>query len=180
MRERGTDLGVIAGAEPHQQLRVLRNGYVEFRTPADDESFHWAQSGDPKPVNPCAIVEPAVAFPLLVKEVCSLAGHESAVRLGLALLNIKGMYLLPYAPEAVGYRHATYRLGQADGPQPFGNEHLKTPPIDVRVNDLPGSAAWRLVAEVYYRFGYSDEEIPFFNDQHEYTAGIPRTSKERT
>jgi hypothetical protein len=40
--------------------------------------------------------------------------------------------------------------------------------------------AWRLVSEVYYGFGYSEEEIPFFNDLHECTLGTPQPRQGRT
>jgi hypothetical protein len=30
---------------------------------------------------------------------------------------------------------------------------------------LPDAVAWHLISQVYYRFGYTDEEIPFFDAQ---------------
>ena len=172
---RVTDLGVQAAASARDQLRVLRNGCVEYRAAADGESFHWAQTADPKPVNPAAIVEPAATFPLLVKDVCGLAGHQGSVRFQIELRNIKGIYLLPYALEAVGYRRATYRMGQSGGPQPFPDDHLKPPPVEVAVSDLPGDVAWRLVSQVYYRFGYTEEhQVPYFDEEGNCTLGGTR------
>lgn len=169
---RVTDLGVQAAESTRDQLRVLRNGCVEYRAAADGESFHWAQNVDPKPVNPMAIIEPAATFPLLVKDVCKLAGHEGSVRFQMELLNIKGIYLLPYGLEAVGYRHATYRMGQAGGPQPYPDDHLKPSPLEVAVADLPGDVAWRLVSQVYYRFGYTEEhQVPYFDENGNCTIG---------
>jgi len=182
LREQGWDLrpldaprvsamGVEAGDASYHNVRVFRNGYVEFRTPADDESFHWAQSGNPQPVNPHAIIEPAACFVLLVQEVFRLASYQGQLRFGLGLFNIKGTCLLPYGTDAVGYRLSSYRLGQPDGPQPFPEKYLKAPEVNICASDLPGDVAWRLVSHVYYRFGYTDEMIPFFDDGHKCTLG---------
>ena len=168
---RVTAVGLEGGDDSYHDLRVFRNGYLEFRTPADDESFYWAQSGSPKPVNPHAIIEPAACFALLAKEVCRMVEYDGVFRFGLGLHNVKGMYLLPYAPNAVGYSIRGYHIGQAHGPQPLDDEHLTAPEFDVRASDLPGSVAWRLISDVYYRFGYTDEQIPFFGDNHECTLG---------
>ena len=167
---RVTAIGVEAGDDSYRHVSIFLNGYVEFRTPADDESFHWAQKGDPKPVNPHAIIEPAVCFVLLVQEVLRLAGYQGQVRLGLGLFNIKGTCLLPYATDTGEYRVSSYKLGQPDGPQPFPEKSLKTE-VDICASDLPGEVAWRLVSHVYYRFGYTDEMIPFFDDSHKCTLG---------
>jgi len=168
---RVTQTGVTGGRAGERVLRLLWNGYVEFQMPADDELFHWGESDRPDPVRnllyPFALSEPAACFALLAKEVCQLAGYTALVRFGLGLYNIKGMYLLPYGPTTYGYMMARSRLNQACGPKPFTEEHIKTPTVDVRAGDLPGTVAWTLVSHVYYRFGYEDKEIPFFDDRHE-------------
>jgi hypothetical protein len=167
---RVSELGPIAEFSCIDQLRVLWNGYTEFRITADDDPFEWAQSGDPRPANPYAIVEPAVCFALLTKEVCLLSGYPGSVRFGLGLYNAEGMCLLPGPPGSAAYRIAQFEIGRTHGPQPFPDKHLRTH-HDVRATDLPGIVAWRLVSDVYYAFGYSDEQIPFFDDRHQCTIG---------
>ena len=167
---RVTSIGVQSWDDLYRRVSIFLNGYVEFRTPADDESFYWGQEGNPKPVNPRAIIEPAVCFAMLAQEVFRLAGYQGQVRFGIGLFNIGGMYLLPYADHTIGYRMSGYRLGQPDGPQPFPEKSLKAE-LDICASNLPDDVAWRLVTHVYYRFGYTDEMIPFFDDDHKCTLG---------
>lgn len=169
---RATELGVEAVQSQCDQLRVFRNGCVEYRVAADSESFHWAETGDPKPVNPFAIIEPAATLPLLVQKVCSVAGYQGQTQFRLALLNIEGMYLLPYRPQSFGYSRAKYSIGTPYGPKPFPDKHLRIPPVNTSAEALPGQVAWRLVSHVYHRFGYmKEQEVPFFDDEHKCTLG---------
>lgn len=57
------------------------------------------------------------------------------------------------------------------GSRVFSAEHLRVPPVTAGANNLPGTVAWQLVREIYYRFGYSDEHIPFFDEEHHCTLG---------
>jgi hypothetical protein len=168
---RVTGNGIIAGDESYHHLSVYRNGYVEFRTPADDDSFHWAQTGEPKPINPFAIIEPTVCLTLLAVRICSLVGYTGQVLFGLGLYNANGSVLLPYAPNAHGYRMAAHRIGQVFGGKILRDDNLRVPDVTASVHELPGTVPWRLVSEVYYRFGFGDEHVPFFDDQHKCTIG---------
>lgn len=168
---RVTENGIVAGDESYHYLAVYRNGYVEFRTPANDDSFHWAQTGEPKPMNPYAIIEPTVCLALLAVKICSLVAYTGQVLFGLGLYNAKGSVLLPYAPDTHGYQMAAYRIGQVFGGQILRDDNLRVPDVTASVHELPGTVPWRLVSEVYYRFGFGDEHVPFFDDQHKCTIG---------
>jgi hypothetical protein len=163
--------GIVAGDNSDNQLAVYRNGYIESRTPPDDDSFHWAQTGDPKPINPYAIIEPTVCLALLAVKIFSLVGYRGQLLFGLGLHNVKGSVLLPYAPNTHGYRIAGYRIGQGRGGQIFPDDNLRVPDVTASVHELPGTVPWRLVSEVYYQFGFTDEHVPFFDDQHKCTIG---------
>ncbi len=168
---RVTQTGLMGGQGDGTFLRLLWNGYLEFRIPADDEIFHWGEIRNANPITnmlyPYAVIEPAACFALLARDVCHLAAYTGTVKFGLSLYNIKGMYLLPYGPTSFGYMMARSRLNASYGPKPFPENHIKTPLATARADDLPGSVAWNLVSQVYYAFGYEDKEIPFFSDAHE-------------
>ncbi len=167
-----TENGIVAGDESYHYLAVHRNGYVEFRTPSDDDSFHWAQTGDPRPINPYAIIEPTVCLALLAVKICSLVGYDGDILFGLGLHNVKGSLLLPYSPNTHGYQMATaYPIGHAYGGRLCPEDTLKVPDVIASVDELPGTVPWRLVSEVYYRFGFRDEQVPFFDGQHKCTIG---------
>jgi hypothetical protein len=169
---RTTSIGMVCERTDFHHLRLLWNGHIEFWTPADDDSFHWLESfGNQRPYRfllPLAIIEPAGCFVELAREVCRIADHHGDVRFGLGLYHISGQKLLPYAPEAMGYRLALSGVGP-HVVQPFDDENLIVGSVTSPADDLPGTVAWKLVSQVYYRFGYSDAEIPFFDGQHRWT-----------
>jgi hypothetical protein len=91
----------------------------------------------------------------------------------LGLYNIQGQYLPPYAAGTLDYGAARMDVGQPYGPGFFKDQNLITPPVNTSVSALPGTVAWQLVAQVYYRFGHTDDQIPYFNEQHHFTLGAP-------
>ena len=108
---------------------------------------------------------------MLMQEICRVADHTGEVRFGLGFYNIKGMHLAPHAAGTWSYMRARSDVGQPYGPQRFEDEHLIAPSVTARVDALPGDLHWRLVSEVYYRFGYTDEHVPFFDQDHRFMLG---------
>ena len=186
LRDSGWDLHPASDLQPtavgpkcvrtdFRHLRVFWNGHVEFWTSANDESFRWDElwlrTEGRVFLFPYAIIEPAAIFPLLVEQICDIAGHTGDVRFGLGLYNIEGRYLTPYAPDTLPYLRARGMAEEHGGPQPFNGRHLVTAPVTVTAPDLPDEVAWRLVSQVYYRFGYTDDQIPLFDEEHHCTLG---------
>jgi len=170
-----TPVGLRCARTDFRHLRLFWNGHVEFWTSAADESFRWDElfrrTRGRVFLFPYAIIEPAAIFPLLTKQICEIAGHTGNVRFKLGLYNIRGRYLPPYAPETFPYLHAASMLDEEGGPQPYDAQHLITAPVTVTASDLPDEVAWRSVSQVYYRFGYTDDQIPLFDDEHHCTLG---------
>jgi hypothetical protein len=170
-----TSIGLATEATNFHHLELLWNGYLEFRTSADDDYFHWNQATLRQrtldDMYPYAIVEPVPNLILLTQEICRIAGYSEQIRFGLGLYNIRGKFLVPGPPESFGYRRHRHLIQAGHTSQAFSDEHLRVPPVIIRADTLPGMVAWQLVREVYYRFGYLDEAVPFFDEQHQYTLG---------
>lgn len=172
---RQTSIGVATETTDYHYIELLWNGQVEFRTSADDDSFHWDQATDKQrtldDLYPYAIVEPAHNLVMLTQEICRIVGYSGQMRFGLGLYNIRGKVLLPGPPESFGYRRERHLIQTGHTSHDFSKHHLRIPPVTTAISDLPGTIAWQLVREVYYRFGYPDEAIPFFDEQHQCTLG---------
>ena len=172
---RQTLIGLATETTDYHYLELLWNGHVEFRTSADDDSFHWDQATEKQrtldDLYPYAIVEPASNLVMLTQEICRIVGYSGQMRFGLGLYNIRGKVLLPGPPESFGYRRERHSIQAGHTSNDFSEHHLRIPPVTTAISDLPGTIAWQLVREVYYRFGYPDEAIPFFDEQHQCTLG---------
>jgi hypothetical protein len=73
----------------------------------------------------------------------------------MQFFNLKGYVLNPNSPSSIGYKiHSS---------KPFANQNLIIPPIDVEVDFTPDGTAYNLLRHVYAAFGYSKDEIPFYN-----------------
>lgn len=175
---RQTSIGLATEATTVQHLELLWNGYFEFRTSTDDDSFHWDQATLKQrtldDMYPYAVVEPVSNLTLLTQEICRIAQYSGQIRFGLGLYNIRGKVLVPGPPESLGYRMQRHLIQAGQVSEAFSDEHLRVPPVTIAASDLPGTIAWQLVREIYYRFGYPDEAIPFFDEQHQCTLGRGR------
>lgn len=169
-----TAIGLICDRIDFRHLRTLWNGHVEHWTQVDDVSFHWEESNAPPPhrlLFPYAIIEPIECFAHLVREICRLANYHGDIRFGLGLYNIRGQCLLPGNPGTFGYMFARSDVGRPHGLQPFNDQHLIANPVTKHADELPNEVAWHLASQVYYRFGYADDQIPLFDDGHRCTLG---------
>jgi len=172
---RQTSIGLATETTNFRHLELLWNGYVEFYTSADDDSFHWDQVNARQrtidDIYPNAIVEPPPNLVLLSQEICRIGQYSGQMKFGLELYNIRGKVLLPGPPNCFGYRREKHLIQSGHTSNAFSEDHLKVRPVTTAASDLPGTVAWDLVKEVYNRFGYPDEAIPFFDEQHHCTLG---------
>lgn len=169
-----TAIGMICDRTDFRHLRLLWNGHLEFWTRADDMGFHWDEFNSQPPYRllfPYAIIEAAACFVRLMSQVCHLADYHGQFHFGLGLYGIKGQFLLPGAPDTFGYMRKRSEMGESYGPQPFASQRLIVGPVDAEADDLPNAVAWRLASQVYYRFGYADDQIPFFDAEHRCVLG---------
>ncbi len=72
-------------------------------------------------------------------------------------LNVKGVILLPYQPESIGFMH------QIEPIVPLERNRLVFPKKTVPATFEPDPTALDLVQDLYVQFGYGREHIPFFD-----------------
>jgi hypothetical protein len=174
-----TSVGVVRNGMAYKHLRVLWNGHTEFWTEVDEFFFRFSEvpggQVERKFLYPYAISEPVENFMLFVREICHLASFDGQVEFRLGFHRIHGFFLAPGHPQSRVYMWARADSGRPYGAQAFAEENLIVPPECIRVPDLPDQVTWRLVSQVYQRFGYPlDEQVPFFDAQHRFTLGQPQ------
>lgn len=166
-----TSLGLIGTRIDYRHLRLLWNGHLEFWTPADDASFGFDDLFAQQPTHafllPYAIIESAACFVRLVQDICRVVNYHGELQFDLGLYNIHGRCLAPGGPGTAGYAHARSNAGRPGGPQLFRGQHLRVNAVAERASNLPDTVAWKLVSQVYYRFGYVDDQIPLFDAGHQ-------------
>jgi len=161
---RRTALGFENERIDFHHMKFIKNGHLEFWTAIDD-SFCWNQ--DPKEfvehprLYPYAVVEHPVSFLRLYRALADLLGHEGDVVFQMQYLNIQGAVLRPYQPESIGYMRPMESI------KPLERKRLVFEPKKFPGNFDPDPRALELIKDLYYEFGYSREQIPFFdeNDQ---------------
>lgn len=172
-----TSIGVVRSDVRYKHIRVLWNGHAEFWTEVDDLFFRFSEVPGSHEVEtrflyPYAISEPVENFILFVKEVCRIASFEGEIEFRLGFHRIRGFFLAPGHPQSRGYMWARVDTGRPNGAQAFPADNLLATPVQIRVADLPDQVTWKLVSEVYQRFGYPlDEHVPFFDRAHRFTLG---------
>ena len=158
------------------ELRLLWNGYAEFRANTKTDSFAWAYS-DIRPPRPFlldarAIIEPLVCFVRFARNVAEYLSNVEAVEIAAEFWNCVGAKLIKFPPGTHGHRMA---MGFLDKPLLHGFiEELEDPivriaPLRFPVDDLGDAAAKLLVQEIYRRFGHLDAELPYFDENDEFT-----------
>jgi hypothetical protein len=175
---RAAAIGLLCGRTDFHHLRLLWNGHLEFWTRADEVDFHWEEFNAKPPYRllfPYAIIEAAECFVRLTSQMCQIAEYHGQLRFGLGLYHIEGQFLLPGEPDTFSSMRAWGMGAQPHGPQPFDSKHLIVAPIHVQAGDLPDTVGWRLVSQVYYRFGYTDDQIPLFDADHRCVLGQSST-----
>ncbi len=159
-----TQNGLMTRGLDFRHLRLFWNGYLEFRTAADDEGFCWNKSQDS--LFPLAFIEPAVNFIHLAQALYNICQYSGNIQFGLNLYNINGRRLIPYAPESVHYQ--ILKMRNDSSTSQYVENHLRVHPITVACESLPGTVAWELISQIYRRFDYEDNQIPFFDQSHQF------------
>lgn len=164
--------GLFRENSEYKHLKVYWNGHCEFWTKIDDSYFRifsGTGNGHKNPfLYPYALIEPIANFIEFIHQLILIskeAGTIENVNLKLHLQNIKGFYLAPYAPNIMGYSDAIYDSDHKYGPKPFNRDRLIIKK-NVLINSFPGDLLWEIVSGLYHTFGYSDNQIPFFDDNH--------------
>lgn len=166
-------IGIARDDVAYRHLRVLWNGHAEFWTEVDDGSFRTGDHRDAEHrfLYPYALSEPVANFILFMRELCQIANFDGDLQFSLTFYRVRGFYLAPGQPNCIGYSHARSDAGHPHGPKPFDEDNLLVQVVTSRVTDLPGQVIWQLVSQVYYRFHYRDDQIPFFDQDHNFTLG---------
>jgi len=142
-------------------LKFIRNGHLEFWTRID-ESFAWNQDEASFKRHPRLYPYPVVEYPLtfcrLYRKLADHLNVHSTVVFQMQYINVKGVVLLPYRPESIGFMDPTQPI------KPAERSRLVFPKHYLPYNFDPDKAALELVEELYYEFGYGREHIPFFDE----------------
>jgi hypothetical protein len=143
-----------------EHIKFIRNGHLEFWTPVDLH-FCWRQDEasfkkHPR-LYPYPVVEYPVSFCRLYKHLCTTLHVESRVIFQMQYVNSEGIVLLPYRPDSIGFMHPMESI------KPAERSRLVFPKHSVNSDFDPDPTALSLVEELYFEFGYSREQIPFFD-----------------
>lgn len=141
-------------------LKFIRNGHLEFWTKID-EYFAWNQDEasfkEHPRLYPYAVIEHPLSFCRLYKKLMEHLHVNSPVIFQMQYVNVKGVVLLPYRPESIGFMHPMVPI------KPSERNRLVFPKHYLPYNYDPDLATLELVEELYSEFGYGREHIPFFD-----------------
>ena len=165
----------IHGSDPwsDQELILLRNGFLEMRSPLSSEHFQWAKtefgiSTDLNWLYPYAVCEYPVTFMMLVKAIYSAAGIDSEILVQQEYRNLRGFLL-------VGGHPANPLFGDGDRFQRVYTEpHAIGEQQTIEPEFVPDQVAYNLVKELYASFGLGQESIPLFDADHNFVP-LPST-----
>ena len=156
---RVTSLGLQSTEFLNHEIHLLRNGHFEFRTEID-ETFSWRQNRQEFSAHPLLYPLPVTEYPVsflrFAKTLYSFLEYKGGFISRMMYYNIKDCQLRPYHPEAIRFRITDARIMTVDNV--FAENDLSSE-FD------PDSSALKLIEELYLRFGYTRDHIPFFDQQ---------------
>jgi hypothetical protein len=156
-------------------LRLLWNGHLEYWSAADSDVLTWGMDQNTPPAersfNPLVIIESTATFIRLAREVWTMAGIAGEAEFHLMLKGVRGRKIPPYADNTYGRLFGIHGLGD-DTIGTFQDADLHIGPVREQIGALPGTVAFRLVSEVYYRLGYQREHIPYFDEQNRFMYDV--------
>jgi hypothetical protein len=158
-----TSLGFEMREFLQHELQLLRNGHFEFRTEID-ETFSWKQDEQEFKTHPLLYPLPVTEYPVsflrFAKELYTFLGYKGGFLWRMRYSNIKDCQLRPYHPQAI-------RFGITDARFSLENNVFVE---DNLANSFdPDSSALKLIQELYYKFGFTREHIPFFDDKAKFS-----------
>ncbi|HVA82416.1 MAG TPA: ATP-binding protein [Candidatus Binataceae bacterium] len=158
----GKRQSISHGSKNGGRVTLSDNGQIEFHLPL--RNLYWKGAGgsndpDPKQIWPDCLLE----FPISVFRLASTLygkdapGADSTVLADLALFGLRGWTLRRHSPRSFAYLF--------DKPaEPFQDDDLvMAQPLRFTLEEIvnePDRCGFRLVQQVYERFGYSEDDIP--------------------
>lgn len=140
------------------QVVLQRNGFIEFRYPFVAEIYEVQLEGRRGPINPYPLIELPVSFHrhvLSVYQMLDIAGPGVARH---SYHNIRELRLTPKVPE-----NDHWARGHAGAH--FSGHDVYVP--DVGDFD-PDALVYDLMTEFYAAFGFGEDDIPLFDDNHHF------------
>lgn len=148
-----------------QGLILYPNGFMEFLI--DLDYFNHNESvekfAESPILYPFAVVEFPVSFIRLYAEISKfISPAPDLIQITAGFFGISNARLFAGHPQSFAYGSAMYSK------PPFPDSALIIePPIKTPPKFKPDPVAYKLICEIYKRFGHSEDRIPFFNDQQE-------------
>ena len=150
------------------EMQLSRNGSLELTTPLSNTQFQWykAESGIPTHSNwlyPYGVCEYPVTFMRLVKEIYQAAGITSKIHVRQEYHNLNGFLL-------VGRHPLNPLFGKLDHEQSvYSSFDPIVSQLTVDPCCAPDKVAYDLVKPVYTSFELSEDLIPLFDENHNFT-----------
>ena len=153
-------LGFESDRIDYHHLKFIRNGHLEFWTMIDGH-FCWRQDEEGFKQHPRLYPYPVVEYPLsfcrLYSQLVKLLNISTSIVFQVQYINVKGIILLPYRPESEGF------IDPLESVKPLDTNRLVLPKVTVPHDFDPDPTALELVQDVYFQFGYTPRQIPFFD-----------------
>lgn len=151
--------GIYKGNLSDRILRLLQNGHMEFACKLD-YGFCWGQSEEEFKKHPCLYSIPVIEYPSsffrLYKKIVELLHLEDSFIVNMQYINLKGYSLNPYPPNSIAYLiHGVSK--------PYQSDNIVFHPIEIDASFNPDITAFELIKYVYASFGYSEDNIPFYD-----------------
>jgi schlafen family protein len=148
-------------------VRLYRDGAIEFTLPIDNlfwKSASGRSDAEANEIWPFCLLE----YPISIFRLASTIYRDHALQrlcpvlADMALFGLKGWTLRPYSPRSFGYK-GLYNPVPFDKDNPDEENLLLPKPLTFQRDELlnePDRCGFRLVEQVYERFGYWEKEIP--------------------
>lgn len=150
------------------EVILLRNGFLEFRIPLSSSHFQWykAETGISAASNwlyPYAICEYPVTFMMLVNAIYSKANIHSEIHIQQEYHNLNGFLL------EGGHPGNPFFGAFEDRCRVYGESEPIVSKQTVNRGLAPDRIAFDLVKPVYAAFQLNNDEIPLFDENHNFT-----------
>jgi hypothetical protein len=157
--------GIVFGQGNGICVRILHDGAIEFSMPLVNlywKSADGSRGADANEIWPYCLLEYPTSVFRLAGTIYKEHGLNADIFLGdIALFGIRGWTLRPHSPKSFGYRFAKPKAAEfdeivLDEPANFTRE---------QIIDQPDRCAFRLVTQIYWKFGLWEEDMPVEFDQ---------------
>ena len=150
------------------EVELSRNGSLELRCPLSNTQFQWykQESGIPSHSNwlyPYGVCEYPVTFMRLVKEIYQVAGIASPIHVQQEYQNLNGFLLVGRHPLNPLFGKLEHEQRVYNSSKPIVSQQTANPDF------VPDHVAYDLVRPVYASFGLSEDLIPLFDENRNFT-----------